>query len=127
MGRPTEKAPEIADVDAGVVNRSRDFGWLAGRQLLLLRGDALDEALRRLEPEGLTRAVAESRQLLTVPSPEVAELVRQDPAGLLTLLQSTLAGAEMQPGAGRDARRLRDRGRSYAGRHGTPSTTSIRL
>ena len=95
-----QNAPEIAAVDIGGVDRSRDFGWLASRQLLLLRGEALGEALQRLEPDGLMRAVAESRQLLTVPSPEVVELVRQDPAGLLTLLQSTLAGAEMQSGPG---------------------------
>ncbi len=95
-----QNAPEIAAVDTGVVERSRDFGWLASRQLLLLRGEALGEALQRLEPDGLTRAVGESRQLLTVPSAEVVELVRQDPAGLLTLLQSTLAGAEMQLGPG---------------------------
>ena len=29
-------APEIARVDAGVVDRTRDFGWLADRQLLVL-------------------------------------------------------------------------------------------
>ncbi len=94
------QAPEIAAVDAGVVDRSRDFGWLADRQLLLLRGDALEEALRRLQPDGLAHAVAESRQLLTIPSPDVAELVRQDPAGLLTMLQSTMGGTEMTPSGG---------------------------
>ena len=88
------QAPEIAGVDAGVADRSRDFGWLAGRQLLLLQEDKLDEALRRLEPAGLTRAVAGSRELLTVPSSEVAELVRQDPAGLLTLVLPTFGGTD---------------------------------
>src|SRR5438046_1322540 len=44
-------APEIGRVDAGVVDRSRDFGWLADRQLLVLRDGSLDEALRRLRPE----------------------------------------------------------------------------
>ena len=88
------QAPEIAGVDAGVADRSRDVEWLAGRQLLLLQEDKLDEALRRLEPAGLTRAVAESRELLTVPSSEVAELVRQDPAGLLTLVLPTFGGTD---------------------------------
>lgn len=94
------RAPEIAGVDAGVVDASRDLSWLAERQLLLMRGQALDDALHRLEPDGLTRAVAESRELLTVPSPEVAALVRQDPAGLLALLQSMVGGTEMGPAAG---------------------------
>lgn len=85
-------APEIATVDSGTIDRSRDFGWLAGRQLLLLRGDRLDEALRRLTPDGLAREVARSRELLTIPSPDVADLVQQDPAGLLTLLRPTLGG-----------------------------------
>ncbi len=85
-------APEIATVDNGTIDRSRDFGWLAGRQLLLLHGDRLDEALRRLTPDGLAREVARSRELLTVASPEVVDLVQQDPAGLLTLLRSTLGG-----------------------------------
>ena len=30
-------APEITRVDTGIVDRSRDLGWLADRQLLLLR------------------------------------------------------------------------------------------
>ena len=80
-------APEIAAVEAGVVDRSRDLGWLADRLLLLLDAGARDEALRRLEPAALTQAVGHSRELLTVPSAEVAELVRQDPAGLLSLLK----------------------------------------
>jgi uncharacterized protein len=95
------QAPEIVGVDAGVLDRSRDFGWLAGRQLLLLPDESLDEALRRLEPAGLARAVAESRELLTVPSSEIAELVRQDPAGLLTLLRPVLSGTDT--GLGGDA------------------------
>jgi len=94
------QAPEIADVDSGVIDRARDFGWLANRQLLLLRGSALDDALRRLEPDGLSRAVAESRQLLAVPSPDIAELVRQDPAGLLSIVQSMFGATELARGSG---------------------------
>jgi hypothetical protein len=52
-------APEIARVDTGVPDQSRDFQWLADRRLLLLRDGMLDEALRRLEPDGLQRAVAQ--------------------------------------------------------------------
>ena len=87
-------APEIARVDAGVVDRERDFGWLADHELLLLRGRALDAALRRLGPDGMPAAVAARRDLLAVPSDEVAQLVRQDPAGLLDLLRDALGGAQ---------------------------------
>jgi hypothetical protein len=86
-------APEIARVDAGVVDRARDFGWLADHQLLVLHDRFLDEALRRMTPEGMRVAVAARRELLTVPSPDVADLVRQDPAGLFDLLRDALGGA----------------------------------
>jgi predicted RND superfamily exporter protein len=88
------RAPEIARVDAGVVDRTRDFGWLADHQLLVLRDRVLDEALHRLTPEGMRTAVAARRELLTVPSPDVADLVRQDPAGLFDLLRESLGGAQ---------------------------------
>jgi uncharacterized protein len=87
-------APEIARVDAGVVDRARDFGWLADHQLLVLHDRLLDEALRRLTPDGMRTAVVARRELLTVPSPEVADLVRQDPAGLFDLLRDALGGAQ---------------------------------
>src|SRR6185503_5137895 len=87
-------APEISRVDAGVVDRTRDFGWLADHQLLVLHDRQLDEALRRLSPEGLPAAVAARRDLLTVPSADVAELVRQDPAGLFDLMRDALGGAQ---------------------------------
>jgi predicted RND superfamily exporter protein len=87
-------APEIARVDAGVVDRARDFGWLADHQLLVLHDHLLDEALRRLTPDGMRAASAARRELLTVPSPEVADLVRQDPAGLFDLVRDALGGAQ---------------------------------
>src|SRR5688572_25846360 len=98
------RAPEIAGVDSGTVDESRDFGWLADRQLLLIRGAALDDALRRLQPDGIARAVADSRELLAVPSAEVAELVRQDPVGLLALLRTSVGGTQtgFNIGGGRD-------------------------
>jgi len=37
-------APEIDRVDTGVPDESRNVGWLADRQLLLLDDDSLDEA-----------------------------------------------------------------------------------
>jgi predicted exporter len=87
-------APEIARVDAGVVDRSRDFGWLADRQLLVLHDRQLDEALHRLTADGMRAAVAARRELLTVPAPEVADLVRQDPAGLFDLVGDALGGTQ---------------------------------
>jgi hypothetical protein len=87
-------APEIARVDAGIVDRTRDFGWLADRQLLVLHDRYLHEALGRLSPEGLPKAVASRRELLTVPSAEVAQLVRQDPAGLFELMREAIGGAQ---------------------------------
>jgi hypothetical protein len=96
-------APEISRVDAGVADQTRDFGWLADRQLLVLRGAQLDEALRRLTPEGLPAAVAARRDLLTVPSAEVAELVRQDPVGLFDLLRDAVgAKSGINLGVGSD-------------------------
>ena len=87
-------APEITRVDAGVVDETRDFGWLADRQLLLLGDGGLDEAFRRLRPGGLDEAVASRRELLGVPSPAIAALVQQDPAGLYDLLRDALGGPQ---------------------------------
>ena len=87
-------APEITRVDAGVVDQTRDFSWLADRQLLLLGDGPLDEAFRRLRPGGLEAAVASRRELLGVPSPAIAELVQQDPAGLYDLLRDALGGPQ---------------------------------
>ena len=62
--RRLREAPEIDRVDSGMVDGSRDFGWLADRQLLLLDEPRLDLALERLQPAGLTAAVANARRLL---------------------------------------------------------------
>jgi uncharacterized protein len=85
-------AAEIEWVDPGTAGPDRDWGWLAEHQLLLLRGHGFDVALSRLQPEGMAAALASTRQLLTVPSPAVAALVRQDPLDLLGLLREQLGG-----------------------------------
>jgi predicted RND superfamily exporter protein len=85
-------SPEIDRVDAGAAGESRNVGWLADRQLLLLDDPTLDEALKRLRPEGLKAAVASRRELLTLPSANVADLVRHDPAGLFELTQESFGG-----------------------------------
>ena len=56
-------------------------------------------------------AVAARRELLTVPSAEVAELVRQDPAGLFDLMREALGGAQAGARPRRQRRRLRHAGR----------------
>jgi predicted RND superfamily exporter protein len=86
------EAPEISRVDVGVADQSHDVGWLADRQLLLLDDSTLDEALDRLRPEGLMAAVASRRELLTLPSSNMADLVRHDPAGLFELMQKGFGG-----------------------------------
>ncbi len=85
--------PEIEWVDPGTAGPDRDWAWLAEHQLLLLRGASLDTALARLQPEGMAGALASSRELLTMPSPAVAAMVRQDPLDLLGLLRAQLGGS----------------------------------
>ncbi len=84
------ETPELRRVDSGRLDGSRDWGWLADRQLLLLSDDQLSEALARLSPEGMRPALAATRELLTIPSPEITALVREDPFRLRELLQERL-------------------------------------
>ena len=86
--------PEIDRVDSGVPDETRDWAWLAERQLLLLREARLDAAIARVRPGGIRDALIESRALLAVPSREVADLVRQDPLGLLALVRDELGQAQ---------------------------------
>jgi predicted exporter len=85
--------PEIQSVDAGTPGPERDWAWLADHQLMLLRDAPLDTALARLQPDGMAAALASTRELLTMPSPAVAAMVRQDPLDLLGLLRQQLGGA----------------------------------
>jgi len=88
------KAPEITRVDTGLADRSRNLAWLADRQLLLFDDKARGEALERLGGEGMRQAVASRRDLLTLPSPQIADLVRQDPLALYDLLREQLGSAQ---------------------------------
>ena len=54
-------ASEIAQVDAGIADGSRNFSWLADRELLLLGGGSLESALHHLSPKGLAASVASRR------------------------------------------------------------------
>jgi uncharacterized protein len=87
------RAPEIERVDAGLLDSRRDWQYVADRELLLLPDVALDTALHRLDPEGLRQGLDASRELLTVPSPEIAVTVQNDPLGFLPLLGESLGGA----------------------------------
>jgi predicted RND superfamily exporter protein len=80
-------APELTHVDHGRVDDSRDWSWLADRELLLLDDTALEAALARLRPPAMPAALAATRELLTIPSPEIAAMVRADPLGLHDLLR----------------------------------------
>ena len=80
-------APELTHVDHGRLDGSRDWSWLVDRELLLLEGPALDAALARLQPPAMPAALASTRELLTIPSPEIAAMVRDDPLGLHDLLR----------------------------------------
>jgi hypothetical protein len=87
--------PEIASVDAGVADASRDWTYLLDRQLLLLDPSQLDAALARFRPPALDEALAASRQRLTMPAPELRALVQQDPLGLLADLRDRLASERL--------------------------------
>jgi predicted RND superfamily exporter protein len=87
--------PELAAVDAGIADASRDWSYLLDRQLLLLGPAQLDAALARLHPPALDEALAAARARLATPSPDVRRLVQQDPLGLLTDLRDRLAGERL--------------------------------
>jgi predicted RND superfamily exporter protein len=87
-------APGIARVDTGLVDRSRDLSWLADRQLLLLGEGSLDKAVRRLRGDDMREALASRRELLALPSADIADLVRQDPLGIYDLLREELGAAQ---------------------------------
>jgi predicted exporter len=86
-------APEIERVDTGTVDSTRNWSYIGDRQLLLLDDEALTRALRRFTPAGMDAAVRDSRELLAMPSPEIAAMVRQDPLGLFGLLREGLGDA----------------------------------
>ena len=74
---------------------TRDFGWLADRQLLLLHDRLLDEALASLDAAGHARRGRRTAASCSpCPRPTSPQLVRQDPAGLFDLLRDALGGAQ---------------------------------
>jgi predicted RND superfamily exporter protein len=92
--------PELRTVDIGRLDGSRDWQWLADRQLLLLGERQLEEALARFQPDEMRTVLAGTREMLAIPSPEIASLVREDPLRLRELLQRQLgeqSGLRLSP------------------------------
>ena len=85
--------PEIERVDAGLFDASRDWSYLGDRELLLLSPARLQDALARFNPSRMPAEVQAQRELLSLPSPEIAQMVRQDPLGLFQLLRDQMQGA----------------------------------
>jgi predicted RND superfamily exporter protein len=85
--------PEIERVDAGLFDATRDWSYLGDRELLLLSPARLQDALARFDPSHMPGEVQSQRELLSVPSPEIAQMVRQDPLGLFQLLRDQMQGA----------------------------------
>jgi predicted RND superfamily exporter protein len=86
------RVPEIERVDAGPRDRARDWRYLSERVLLLV-APSTPGVLDRFDRARMPAQLAATRELLSLPGPEVAELVRADPLGLLVLLRERLAGA----------------------------------
>ncbi|HWW85142.1 MAG TPA: MMPL family transporter [Vicinamibacterales bacterium] len=84
------RSPEIETVDAQLFDEDKDWSYLSDRQLFLLGAQGAADALQRFRRPQLDREIAHARDLLSVPSPQVKALVRQDPLGLLTLLRDQL-------------------------------------
>ena len=88
--RPPREAPEIAHVDAG--RRDAAATGAICRTVLLLVTLLQPERSIGSSRRRLARRSRE-RELLSVPSPEMAAMVRQDPLGLLLLMRDQLPGA----------------------------------
>ena len=87
-------APEIERVDAGAADAVTRLELPGGPRSCSCcpsrRSAARSSGSSR---QAWPPAIAETRELLAVPSPEIAALVRQDPLGLLTLLREHLGSA----------------------------------
>ncbi len=92
FSRRLARASEVSSVDVGPADPSRNWSYVADRLLLVL-GPQLGRALDRLEPGALGAQLASTRELLSMPSPEVREMVQRDPLGLFLLARTQLAGA----------------------------------
>jgi uncharacterized protein len=94
------ETPGIVRVDDGRIDSTRDLSWLADRRLLLLGDATRQEAIWRFG-DGMRNSLQGARTRLTVPAPEVAEMVKRDPLLLFELvardLGATQAGVNLVP------------------------------
>jgi uncharacterized protein len=88
-----KQLPEIERVDTGLSSEGPNWQVLADRVLLVLSPDRAQEALTRFSAARLPSQIALSRELLSVPSQDIVDMVRHDPLGLLALLRDQLQGA----------------------------------
>lgn len=82
--------PEVGRVDAGPADPGKDWSYLTDRQLLLLDEAGFEEALRRLAPAAIGVRLRATRDLLSLPSPEIKAMAQRDPLGWFELLRSRL-------------------------------------
>ena len=80
--------PEIERVDAGLFGDGKDWRYLADRVLLVLSPERAHEALGRFGAGQLPGQVAGARELLGVPSPEVAAMVASQRNDLLVWMRA---------------------------------------
>ena len=93
LAEALRRVPGIARVDSGLLDRERDWAYLADRQLLLLDQSGYAQAVARLAPDQVLEQVRRTKALLSVPSPRVKALARRDPLGWFDLMGARLQGA----------------------------------
>jgi predicted RND superfamily exporter protein len=89
--------PSIAHVDSGLLESTRDWSYMRDRELMLFDERTLPGVLRRFGPAGMPSALEGSRTLLAAPSSAVAQLVQEDPLGLVPLLGEQLRHGQPVP------------------------------
>ena len=87
-------APEIARVDSGTVDTTRDFGWLADRQLLLFARRSLPAVMSRFGGSGMRERCGAAGAARPCPHRRSAQMVRQDPLGLFDVMRAQLGGTQ---------------------------------
>ncbi len=85
--------PDVRRVDAGLVDATRDWTYLTDRQLLLLDDAGFEEAMARTAPARIPAQLVRTRELLSLPSPDVKAMAQRDPLGWFELLSTRLQGA----------------------------------
>src|SRR5262249_11553396 len=90
------ETPEIASIDAQLMDADKDWTYLSDRVLYLLGGNDATAAIGRFRRPRLDQELLHARDLLSMPSPQIKAYVQHDPLGLLGILRSRM---EQQKGA----------------------------